>query len=243
MLWGLLCWCGSAGLAHAADDNAMVVEIAEPYLELHVGPGKSYPIFYVVERGDKVAIIKRRTDWYKVRTGKHKEGWAPRSDIEKTLTASGLKLRIKDTTQESFFSRHWEAGILGGGFEGSDAITLYTGYAFNPYLSTEVSLSQILGGFSDSLMMNLDVVAQPFNDWPVSPFFTLGTGVIDTHARKTVVEARDSTDQVSHAGVGFRVYLGRRFIFRAEYRNHVIFTQTDDNKEIDEWRAGFAFFY
>jgi len=145
-LWGLVFCLGYSGQAFAAD-GPLIVEVLEPYVELRVGPGASYPIFHVVERGDKVEILKQRTDWYQIRTQKRKVGWVSRSDIEKTLVAPGVKLRIEDTTEEVFFSRHWEAGVLGGSFEGSDAITLYTGYAFNPYLSTEVSASQILGQF------------------------------------------------------------------------------------------------
>ncbi len=222
---------------------AVEAEVADPYLELHTGPGAAYPVFYVVERGSKVRILKRRTGWFKVRSAKGKEGWAARSDMEQTLLAAGVPLRIAEPGRGEFSARRWEMGVLGGDFEGADSITLYGGYAFNANLSAELSVAQILGDFSDSILANVNVLVQPFPRWRASPFFTLGTGVIDTNARKTVVEAQDSTDQVSHVGAGLRAYLGRRFIFRAEYRNYVIFTSRDDNKEIDEWRAGFAFFF
>jgi hypothetical protein len=39
------------------------------------------------------------------------------------------------------------------------------------------------------------------------------------------------------------MYLTRRFIVRAEYKNNVIFQDKDDNQEIDGWKAGFAFFF
>ena len=53
----------------------------------------------------------------------------------------------------------------------------------------------------------------------------------------------DRTDQLAHVGGGIRVYLSRRFIFRAQYKNYVIFQSTDDNQEINEWKAGFAVFF
>lgn len=219
------------------------VEVADPYLELHTGPGLAYPVFYVVERGARVEVLKRRTGWFKVRTLKGREGWVARDQMEHTLVAAGVRLHIKEAGQGDFSARRWEMGVLGGDFEGADSITLYGGYAFTPTLSAEISVAQVLGDFSDSILVNADLLAQPFPRWRASPFLTLGTGVIDTSARKTVVEAKDSTDQISHAGAGLRVYLGRRFILRAEYRKYVIFTSRNDNKEIDEWRGGFAFFF
>src|SRR5690606_41903327 len=45
-----------------AKDEPRKILIADPYIELHSGPGRGYPIFHVVERGREVYIIKRRTD-------------------------------------------------------------------------------------------------------------------------------------------------------------------------------------
>ncbi len=219
------------------------VQVADAYLELRTGPGRSYPIYYVVERGEWIEILKRRTDWFKVRDAKGKEGWVRRAEMEQTLTEQGGKTDFKEAVLSDFSRRRWEMGIMGGDFSGSNVISLYGAFAFNAGLAGEISVSQLFGEFSDSLMGNIDLVAQPFPMWRVSPFFALGTGIIDTNARKTLVKSRDSTDQVSHVGVGARAYLTRRFILRAEYRNYVIFTSKDDNKEINEWKAGFAFFF
>ena len=220
--------------------------MTDPYLELHTGPGRVYPVFHVVERGGRVQILKRRTDWFKVRVpaGRFagREGWVDRKQMARTLVGAGMPLPLREPGREDFQSRHWEMGVVGSDFEGASAIAFYGARSFSANLSVELSLAQVLGEFSDSLLAGAGVVMQPFPHWRASPFFTLGTGVIDTNARKTVVEVRDSTDQVSHVGVGWRVHLGRRFLFRGEYRNYVIFTSRDDNKEIDEWRTGFAFF-
>jgi hypothetical protein len=53
----------------------------------------------------------------------------------------------------------------------------------------------------------------------------------------------DRTDQVAHVGLGVRTYLTRRFVVRAEYKSYVVFTSRDDNEEIEEWKAGFSFFF
>ncbi len=55
------------GHAQAADESLRTVAVADPYLELHTGPGRGYPIFHVIDRGESVEITMQRTDWYQVR--------------------------------------------------------------------------------------------------------------------------------------------------------------------------------
>jgi len=219
------------------------VEIADPYIELHTGPGRGYPVFHVVERGAAVQILKSRTDWYKVRTDKGREGWVYRDQLARTLTAAGEPLRLQLPGRGDFSGRRWEMGALGGDFGGASVISVYGGYAFTQGLSAELSLSQILGDFSDSMMVNANLLAQPFPEWRVSPFFTLGTGLIYTSPQVTLVQERNRTDQIAHVGVGFRAWATRRFVLRGEYRNYVIFQNKDDNQEIDEWKLGFTVFF
>ena len=56
------------GHAKAADEKLRSVAVADPFLEMHTGPGRGYPIFHVVDRGESVDIVMQRTDWYQVRT-------------------------------------------------------------------------------------------------------------------------------------------------------------------------------
>ena len=238
----LLCQWLLASVAYGAE-QVQEVKVADPYIELHTGPGRGYPIFYVVPRGDSVQILLRKTDWFKVRTPKGKEGWVNRDQMVETLQPSGEKLTIAETKLKDAARRRWEAGVLGGDFGGAAVLSLYGAYGFTDTMSVELSVSQVLGDFSDSLMVNVDLIAQPFPDWRVSPYFALGTGVIRTHPRTSLVQTSDHTDQVSHVGIGARVYLTRRFMFRAEYKDYVIFTSRNANEEIREWKAGFAVFF
>lgn len=50
------------------------VFVKTPYLELHTGPGRGYPVFDVVAQGDSVIVLFRRTQWLKVRTRRGVEG-------------------------------------------------------------------------------------------------------------------------------------------------------------------------
>ena len=86
----ICCVCiilAAAGTGHAAEDPLRQVAVADPYLELHTGPGRGYPVFHVVERGESVSVVLQRTDWYLVRTDRAIEGWVNRDQMELTLTA------------------------------------------------------------------------------------------------------------------------------------------------------------
>ncbi len=229
-------------IAEAADDYR-TVSVADPYLELRTGPGRGYPIFHVVDRGESVDIIKRRTDYFLVRTTRDIKGWVDRGQMELTIGPTGQSTGFARATQEDFTNADWEFGLLAGDFGGANIVSLYGGYSLNQNVALEVWGSQILGNFSNGWMASVNVVHEAWPDWRISPFFTLGTGVIHTEPKSTIVQGEDRTDQVAHVGAGFRIYATRRFILRAEYKNYVVFTSRDDNEEVEEWKAGFAFFF
>ena len=222
--------------------TAVEVTVADPYLELHTGPGRGYPVFHVVERGATVEVSRRRTDWFEVRGERGSAGWVHREQLERTLRADGNPMTAEDASFGSFSNRRFEIGVLGGDFGGADVISVYGAYALSPHLSVELAVSQGLGSFSDSAFANLDVVHQLFPEKRISPLFALGTGIIRTSPNATLVETEDRTDQSAHVGLGVRAYLTRQFVLRVEYRSYVVFTSRDENEEVDEWKAGFSFF-
>ena len=229
-----------------AEESYQTVIIADPYIELHTGPGSGYPIFYVIERGESITLLKRYTDWFQVRTNKGKEGWVDRNQLRLTLAPSGEQIELKSVTQAEFEQRRWEVGAMGGEFGGAATLSIYGGYSFNKNLSAEIALSQTLGNISSSLFLTGSLLAQPFPEWRYSPYFILGTGVINTKPRTTIVSPRDTTSQLSYAGIGIRTYLTRRFIFRVEYSDYVIFNANNDNdsnEELNQWKLGFAVFF
>ncbi len=227
----------------AADEFLPEVKVADPYLEMRTGPSSGYPIFYVVDRGEYVDVLKRKTDWFQIRTRKGKLGWVDRAQMEKTLTPTGESTEFAEVSLDDFSSRRWELGLVGGIFNSAPVMTLYGGYALMPKLSAEFSISQVVGEFSSSQILSFNLMSQPFNEWRYSPFFTLGVGQIETTPKVTLVQAEDSSDFVAHVGFGVKAYLTRRFILRAEYKNYVGFSSDDNNEEFKEWKAGFAFFF
>ena len=247
-IWGaclvaLALLTATPGLAEAADDDFRTVAVVEPFLELHTGPGRGYPIFHVVDRGDSIEIIMQRTDWYQVRAADGTEGWVDQAQMELTLKPDGSEVEFARATLDDFTNAKWEAGILAGDFGGANILSLYGGYSLNPHVSIEVWGSQILGNFSNGWMGSVNVVHETWPEWRFSPFFPMGAGVIHTSPKSTIIQGDDRTDQVGHVGAGLRIYASRRFLFRVEYKSYVVFTSRDENEEVEEWKAGFAFFF
>lgn len=226
-----------------ASDEAIRVTVADAFLELHTGPGRGYPVDFVIERDESVEILMRRTNWFKVRADNGREGWVRERDMELTLDAYGEPVRFRSVSRSEFLTSRWELGVLTGDFGGADVITGYAGYSLSGNLSVELGASQVLGNFSNGYLASANLVHQTWPEWRVSPFFTLGTGIIRTEPKTTLIAAEDREDQFAQVGAGVRAWLTRRLIFRAEYKSYVIFTSQDENEEIEEWKIGFGFFF
>ncbi len=230
--------------ASAQADEPRKILIADPFIELHTGPGRGYPIFHVVERGREVEIVKRRTDWFQIRTEQGVEGWASREQMIATLEPTGEPLDLQEPARENYMSRRWQGGVMAGDFGGASLVSAFGGYAFSDNLSIELTINHILGEFSNGYSATLGLMHVFVPEWRISPYFTLGTGIIYTDPKSTLVRVEDRNDQIGYVGGGLQFYLTRRFMLRSEYRNNVIFTSRDDNEEVDEWKyLGFAFFF
>jgi len=231
---------------YSASEPLQQVKIADPYIEMHTGPGGGYPIFHVMERGALIEIIVQRADWYKIRTEKNKEGWVSFDQLSRTLSSNDEPLKFAQITQEEFTERDWEWGVMGGDFGGAPSLSVYGSYLFNPGFAAETSISQSIGDVSSSLLFKLGLVMQPFPEWEYSPYFLMATGIIDVKPSSTTIQPAERTNQFSNISLGVRTHLTQKIIFRLEYAQYIIFSATkdnDNNEDIKEWKAGLAVFF
>jgi opacity protein-like surface antigen len=225
------------------DERYLQLFITEPYLELHLGPGRGYPVTQVVPRGQSVDVLYRRTEWFRVRTERGIEGWAHQSTLTRATLADGSPFTFSLGDRAGFTSHRWEGGVLGGDYGGATLISTHLSRAFNEQLSIEFSASQFLGNASNGYTLDIGLAHVFLPQWRFSPFVTLGTGIVYIEPKATLVRPLDRTDQTAYAGAGVRFYLTRRFFLRAEYRSHLVFTSRNENEEIDSWKIGLAFFF
>jgi hypothetical protein len=144
---------------------------------------------------------------------------------------------------EAFSGRNVEVGIMMGEFEGAPVTSGYGGYWFTPNLAAELWGSQVLGSASEILMVNANIVHQPFPHWRVSPFFTLGVGHIWVNPKATLAQPEERDNPIGHAGLGLRVYITDRYFIRAEFKDYKVFTSRATNEEATEWKIGLSIFF
>jgi Bacterial SH3 domain len=217
--------------------------VAEPYLELHTGPGRGYPVFHAVPRDESVDVLFRRTDWFKVRTERGVEGWASQADMLKTVMADGSPFKYELGDQAGFSSHRYELGVFAGEFGGANLISAYWSVSLNPQMALEAAAGQFLGRFSNGETGDLGFAHVISADTRWSPLLLIGVGIVHTEPKGTLVTPENRTEQTAYVGGGIRYYLTRRFFMRAEYKAHYIFTKRNQNEEADEWKLGFAFFF
>jgi len=217
--------------------------VAQPYLELHTGPGRGYPVAQVVARGEAVDVLMRRTEWFKVRTERGVEGWAYERDLMLTTLADGTPFTINLGDRAGFASHRWESGAFGGAYAGATLISAYQALSLTDNLKVEVSASQYLGNLSNGYLIDVGFAHVFMPEWRFSPFVTLGGGYEHVEPKSTLAQALSANNQTGYVGAGVRYYLGRRLFLRGEWRVHEIFTNQNSNEVKNEWKVGFAFFY
>ncbi|MDE2251308.1 MAG: SH3 domain-containing protein [Gammaproteobacteria bacterium] len=230
-------------LGLAAPRELLQLFVTEPFLELHTGPGRGYPVTQVVARGEAVDVLFRRTEWFKVRTERGVEGWAAERSLLSTVLADGSPFKFDRGDRQGFQSHRWEGGILTGDYAGATLVEGYLARSLTDNLKLELHAGQFLGNLSNGYVADLGLNHVFMPEWRFSPFVTLGTGVERTEPKATLVTPLNQNYQTAYAGAGARYYLTRRFFLRAEYRHHTVFTKSDANEVKQEWKIGFAFFY
>ena len=237
----LLLLLAAPGLSGARE--YLQVFVVSPYLELHTGPGRGYPVFDVVDRDGSVDVLAHYTEWFKVRTERDVVGWVSERDMAHTVLADGSAFTFERGDRAGFTSHRFEMGMFAGEYGGATLISAYSSFSFNSQLALELSVGQFLGNASNGVVGDIGLTHVFLPEWRWSPFVMLGTGIVHTEPKATLVQPLNRTEQTAYVGGGVRYYLTRRFFLRAEYKNHIVFTKLNSNEEVDEWKLGFAFFY
>jgi Bacterial SH3 domain len=237
----LLLLLAAPGLCGARE--YLQVFVVAPYLELHTGPGRGYPVFDVVDRDGSVDVLAHYTEWFKVRTERDVVGWVSERDMAHTVLADGSAFTFERGDRAGFTSHRFEMGMFAGEYGGATLISAYSSFSFNSQLALELSVGQFLGNASNGVVGDIGLTHVFLPEWRWSPFVMIGTGIVHTEPKATLVQPLNRTEQTAYVGGGVRYYLTRRFFLRAEYKNHIVFTKLNSNEEVDEWKLGFAFFY
>jgi hypothetical protein len=188
------------------------VTIADPFIELHTGPGSGYPIFYVVDRGTEVSVIRRKTDWFRIETSNGKTGWASRDQMRETLLPTGEKFKVVEMGLDDFSKRKWIVGFSGGELESTPVFSAFTGYSFTENMTGEFHLGKSVGDISSATYYKGNLVMQPFPDLKYSPYLTLGLGEIKVDPSVILISANKDKNNFAQFGLGLQRYISRSFL-------------------------------
>lgn len=225
-----------------ADDKPIELQIAVSYIELHSGPGVGYPILNIIEKGESVEVLVKRTSWLKVKDQRNNIGWLNQNNLF-GLTQQGEKIVQSELTLTDFQQRDYEAGVMYGDFEGADFYNIYLGYVLSPVFSAEISAGKALGSISDSDLYEVMLISQPFPELAVIPYVGVGGGIINTKPHSVLADSENRQDTLMSAAIGFKYHLARNFLLRAEYKYSLVLTDRDDNEEVQTWKLGFSVFF
>ncbi len=240
-------WCLVLGLqallsshVHAAAKPVQAI-VTEPYVEMHSGPGRGFPVTYVVGRGDPVSILFSRTDWYKVRAPRGQEGWVKREELAKTVLPGTEQAPIPPYPE--FTTHRWELGAGYGVYNHQNLVTAYVDFGLTESLDAEFVVQEALGTIDNRYMATFGLRHTFVPEWRwFSPTAGIGTGVqyID---KSTPPQPLDKTNQLAYVSIGARGFITKKFMWRADWRNYVAFTNENDNKEPKEWKFALAVFF
>lgn len=241
------CVVGSA-VAHA--DSAIVLEVSAPFLELHTGPGRTFPAFHALGRGDKFEVVGRETDWIKLKTDKGITGWVSREILEESASQNGEPIDFGDVSREDFASRRFEFGFSTGEFRGADGdgepvLGVYAGYSMTPNLGLELETIQALGRSVETEAFHISLTHLPFPDWRVAPFWGVGFGQSRNKPKESELNLDTQNKDTSSIVIGARWYVEKQFFVRFDYRFFDILADADDNdnQSLEMWKLGVGVFF
>lgn len=215
-----------SAFSHASETSTSVKAV---YIDVRSGPGRGYPVFHAIERDEEVLVLKRRTDWVKIKTQNRYQavsGWV-KTD----------KLFDRSPGQDSNDNRwYWSTAM--GDFDGAKNLDISLGYKMTQYLSAEVNYGQATGDFSDIdyAYFRLNSRFRPI--WRATPYFSIGAGQLNTSPNTKLVQSEQRSDTSMLAGFGLRSYLTRNFFMRIEYNQHLVLTSRESNEDVDQWLFG-----
>lgn len=237
----------SSQLCNADGHGHSMLEVIDSFVEMHSGPGRGYPVFYVIEQGEKIEVLTRRPDWYEVRTEQGKVGWTKAYQISRTIQTTGEPADLPSVGYGDYIKNSWVTGFSTGQFTSGDLknyelLGVSLGYRFLPWLGVEIEKGRFFddsGESGDFLVGN--ALVEPFSDWKFSPHFGLSSGTMEFTSAATGTRATQSGSVSSYA-IGVSYYLGRNFVVKGEYRFFNVPTAISD-KDSESFKFGFNTFF
>lgn len=239
-------WSNPA-LAADNEQSFLQLEVIDPYVEVHSGPGRGYPVFYVIEQGEVVDVLSRRPGWYEVRAANGRIGWTSAAQISRTLQTTGEPADLPSVSYGDYVKSQWQVGFTSGRFSrgeltDSDTFSFTLGYRPMSWMGVEAETGKLFGSDIKGEFYNFNLLVEPFSQWRVSPVLLVGRGVMEVDSQPKLVPLEIEDSYFNNYAVGLNYYVGRNFVFRGEYRWYSVSTD-NNNESVAAWKIGFNTFF
>jgi len=228
------------------NESLLSLEVIDSFVDVRSGPGRGYPVFYVVEQGEAINVLTRRGVWYEVESASGKIGWATSKQLSRTLQATGEPADLPSVSFGDYQKNKWRVGFTFGEYssgelKGADLFSATLSYRFVSWLSLEGELGKLFNSEVEGEFYNANILVEPFSNWRFSPELILGAGVLslDTQPELAALGINDSNFQ--NYGLGLNYYVGRNFVVRGEYRWYSV--SADEKVTLESWKIGFNTFF
>jgi hypothetical protein len=228
--------------ADETESGAAYLEVVEPYIEMHTGPGRGYPVFNVVEQGQNIEILKRKPGWYKIRSKDEKTGWTKASQLAHTLQPTGLPVDLPEVGHGDYLTSHWGVGFKAGQLEGANTFSASAGYRPFSWVGVEVEGGKIYDDSVTSDYYGANILVEPLPNMTLTPFASAGIGKFSFDSRQKVLVEDAGSPTYNSFGGGASLYIGRNFVVRGEYRWYSISTD-DGSRGLNAWTIGLNAFF
>jgi len=232
-----------AAAADGAADNSEKLQVADAFIELHTGPGRGYPVFFVAARHEWITIELRHTDWYRVRAAGGQVGWVQRAQLETTLTEAGGLKTFRDVLVDDYLNRKVELGAGWGRFKSEPMLKIFTAWRWADTLGVEATIGQVQGVFSGTDFWHVNLNIEPWSDQRLSPYLGVGLGKFRNIPNSSLVDATTTNAKLAVAGVGLRYHLSDRFVARIDYGLYTAFVADTRSTEYRAVTLGLSFFF
>ncbi|MDH5258731.1 MAG: SH3 domain-containing protein [Gammaproteobacteria bacterium] len=203
--------------------------VKSSYMEVKTGPGRSQPIFLVVEKNESFSIVKKKSDWLKVKTFKGVTGWVSLSTFYAAVELAGYD------EKKTYLKSSGEIGFTAGKFGGDESYSINTGYYIKPEVLISVDLMKTSGSYSNSTISSIDLAIDFYRRLFLSPFISIGSGFMFNEPRETLVNAHSSKQSTYSYGAGININPYKNMNIRVSVRD---FYLMDKKENYYDWRIG-----
>jgi hypothetical protein len=223
---------GAVGLAR--------VRVTGAYLDLRSGPGRGYPVFYAAEKDEWVVIELRHTDWFKVRTARGPVGWVSREQMKQTVTEDGVPFELADPSLLDFLQRRFDVGAGYGASKKTAFTRVWAGWRMSDTLSLDLNIADVQQRSATTGIWTASVLAEPWSDKRISPFFGVGVGRFNYEPNASLVNAEKQDGNMGVLTLGVRYYLGSRVALRLDYSRYAVLVSDTDYRTYQAGTLGLS---